>query len=171
MRNLWNAKRKRLSESLVRAISIEIAKGIFHLSDQKIAHRDLKIDNIMIHFPNLPKLSNEKYSYLKEFDHNKDEIEIQIGDFGVTKSFSNKILSNSLLGTKTTMAPEVFYENDYDFKVDIWSFGAIVYQLAFGDVPFYREDNEEHRNILEQGDYEIPFQAKVSPELLDFIQK
>ncbi|CAI2359010.1 unnamed protein product [Moneuplotes crassus] len=171
LRNLCRAKRPRLSESLVRAISIEIAKGISYLSGQEIAHRDLKIDNIMIHFPNLPKQLSEKFSYLKEFDHNKDEIEVRIGDFGVAKSFLNGNLANSKLGTYTTMAPEVYNEINYDFKVDIWSFGVIVYELAFGKLPFYGKNAQDHEDILLKGNYKIPSQANISLELLDLIQR
>lgn len=50
-----------------------------------------------------------------------------IGDLGVSNQTAN--YSDSRLGTQGYMAPEVFKEDHYDDKVDLWAVGIIAFQL------------------------------------------
>lgn len=70
-------------------------------------HRDLKLANILV----------------------SDKFIIKIGDFGFAKYFNDNTLMNSMLGTPSTMAPEIIQNHDigYDEKCDIWSLGIIIY--------------------------------------------
>ena len=47
------------------------------------------------------------------------------------------------------MAPELFKRNAYDFQVDVWSFGVIVYQLIFNKHPLGEIKNaQKYRELL-----------------------
>ena len=83
---------------------------------EKIIHRDLKLENLLI------KYNKEKTDYL-----------IKLGDYGLGKfkGKSNGIFSG-LKGTPDTVAPEIVLEKTqkYESSVDIFSLGIILYQLS-----------------------------------------
>ena len=72
-------------------------------------------------------------------------------------------------GTPLYMAPEIINGNIYNAKVDIWSIGALLFQLLTGSHPFKGKNMEELRNNLKSGAYKIPRDVNVSIECLDFL--
>ena len=94
-----------------------IAEGMKYLHSQGIIHRDLKPGNIL--------LNDNLYPY--------------IGDFGLSKISDlsvSSILFDSVVGTPIYMAPEIFLEEKFTYKVDVYSFSIIAYQLLTGKEPF-----------------------------------
>ncbi|CAD8111539.1 unnamed protein product [Paramecium sonneborni] len=98
-----------LNESEIKSIFIEILKGIKYLHSNRIVHRDLKIDNILITENNV----------------------VKIADFGFAKYFTQGDILTSYCGTPATMAPEVLNQEKYDYKCDIWSLGVILYYMIY----------------------------------------
>jgi WNK lysine deficient protein kinase len=90
----------------------QILSGLEFLHENNIAHRDLKPSNIFI---------------------NSNSGDIFIGDFGLAK-ISNEN-NKSILGTPEYMAPEV-YEESYDNRIDIYSFGMCLLEFMTGEVPY-----------------------------------
>lgn len=90
----------------------QILSGLEFLHENNIAHRDLKPSNIFI---------------------NSNSGNIFIGDFGLAK-ISNEN-NKSILGTPEYMAPEV-YEESYDNRIDIYSFGMCLLEFMTGEVPY-----------------------------------
>ena len=91
------------------------------MSEKKIAHRDLKLENILI-----------KYE-----DKSKNIYTFKLTDFGI----SNKLLSlskrfSSQVGTLNIMAPEILKGEKYDNECDLWSLGVIIYILFFKSYPY-----------------------------------
>jgi len=93
----------------------EIAKGLSHLHECGIVHRDLKPSNIFY-----------ENGYAK------------IGDYGLTKAISNTCRSEQTVtvGTVHYMAPEIG-EGKYDFSIDIYALGILLYEMLTGEVPFF----------------------------------
>ena len=124
--NLWqfikNIKTNNcLSESLICFITYQILNGLKYCNLCKIAHFDLKPQNIIV----------------------DDNFNVKIIDFSVSLDY-NKINSNeiklSLIGTSPYMAPEVIRKqiisvNDLN-KIDLYSLGVTLYKLAFNSYPF-----------------------------------
>jgi len=78
-------------------------------------HRDIKLGNVLIGEDHEPKIC----------------------DFGFAKmTKSKKEVTQSILGTPVTMAPEIYLGLEYDNKVDIWSFGVVIYKMVYGKYPF-----------------------------------
>ena len=104
------------NETRKNIIIIGIATGMRYLHSRQIVHRDLKPENILLN----------------------DNLEPCIGDFGFSKISKNKDGQNNTtqIGTPLYMAPEIFTNSPYDFKVDVYAFGIILYQVLTSLIPF-----------------------------------
>ena len=94
------------------------------MNKNKIIHRDIKLENIVV------KMNKEK-----------KEIKYKLTDYGMSKQLMDTI-GKSYVGTALTMAPEIFEgggEKKYDEKCDLWSIGIIIYQLFFKEYPYKGE--------------------------------
>ena len=85
---------------------------INYLHNKRIAHRDIKADNIMV----------DESGYLKLIDFNTC---VEIND-----------LTATIVGTPHYMAPELLLGQGYSFSVDYWSIGVLAYKVYFGYYPF-----------------------------------
>ena len=89
------------------------------MHDLKICHRDLKPQNILL-----------------------DKGTIKIGDLGSSKKMDSNQINMPLIVTGFYRAPELFLGfQDYDFSIDIWSAGCIIFELI-AKVPAFRGSSE-----------------------------
>ncbi|EAR99285.2 plant dual-specificity MAP kinase kinase family domain protein (macronuclear) [Tetrahymena thermophila SB210] len=100
-------------------IFIQMVKGIKSLHDLKIFHRDLKSANVFL---------------------NKDGT-VKLGDMNVSK-VAKKGLLYTQTGTPYYASPEVWKDQPYDAKSDIWSLGCVLYEMTTLKPPFRAEDME-----------------------------
>ncbi|KAL4506980.1 hypothetical protein ABPG72_001401 [Tetrahymena utriculariae] len=106
----------KFSPDVAISFCISIANGLSFLHSSKICHRDLKPENILI---------------AKQAD---DSFLIKIADFGISKISEN--MMKSTVGTITYMAPEILKYQPYDERVDIWTFGCLLYEIFTGEQLF-----------------------------------
>ena len=115
-------------EEIIQYLMRQIVDALDYIHDKNIIHRDLKLQNIMIHFDN--EIDRMKFNIMNA--------KIKIIDFGVSKLLSSKYgVANSLLGTAQYMAPEILFPlknkdiyqkiMGYGKEVDIWCLGSILY--------------------------------------------
>lgn len=72
-----------------------------------------------------------------ELSLDEENFSIKIGDLGISKQLKGKNqLTSTYCGTPLFMAPELFMSEPYDYKVDIWSLGIVMYELLSGFSPF-----------------------------------
>lgn len=76
-------------------------------------------------------------------------------------------------GTPSYVAPEIIDGRGYDFKVDCWSLGVILYVMLCGFLPFFDEDNANLFALIQQCkfDFPSPYWDNVSEEAKDLIRK
>jgi len=96
--------------------------------------------------------------------------EIKLGDFGFAKHFKDEQMKTAL-GSPAYAAPELFVEETYDEKVDMWSLGVILFLLLCGEPPFYGDTIKELTNKIVdcEFDFEAPTWEKVSEEARDLV--
>jgi serine/threonine protein kinase len=113
-----------LDEEMVFRIFRKIALAVKELHESGIAHRDIKLENILIFSKKCKKTGNESFK-------------LKLADLGLSKfSDKNKKFSD-YCGSPIYSAPEVNSGMNYiGFKYDIWSLGIILYYLIHGDFPF-----------------------------------
>ncbi|EAR91942.2 Serine/Threonine kinase domain protein (macronuclear) [Tetrahymena thermophila SB210] len=122
---VYHKKNHILEEKEAVDLFLQILNGFQSIHEKGIIHRDLKLENVLI----------------------QDGI-IKIADFGLAKKLDNsptstkEHLARSFCGTKAYLAPEVLMGNYYDYKVDIWSLGVLLFVMLFFQFPFgSRQDN------------------------------
>ena len=58
-------------------------------------------------------------------------------------------------GTYEYMAPEMLFNNSYDYRIDLWAVGVLLYELVHGRAPFRGETSDEVKRHMLQGSYEL----------------
>ena len=110
----------KIHEAVIAAL--EIAQGLAAAHARGIVHRDIKPENVMVTAEGRPKLM----------------------DFGLAMSRSRIRLTRTgtTTGTVAYMSPEQSRGEEVDRRTDIWSFGAMLYEMLTGRLPF-RGDHDQ----------------------------
>ena len=108
-------------ESLIWEYALQMIKGLKALHDKKIMHRDLKSANIFLV---------------------KDKHQCKLGDMNVSKVIKEKVL-HTQTGTPYYASPEVWRDESYSYKSDLWSIGCVIYELCEQHPPFLGKNLDE----------------------------
>ena len=139
-----------MKEEDVWSIFYQIVNALQALHKKKIVHRDIKCANIFLTKSGMAKL----------------------GDLNVSKIAKMGILKTQT-GTPYYASPEVWQDKPYDKRSDIWSLGAVLYELVALSPPFTASDMKGLYAKVMKGVYpKIPasFSSDLSAMIRNLIQ-
>lgn len=136
-----NQGSKPYPEKKVGEIIRQIGSAVQYLHDMNIAHRDIKLENILC-------------------SSTGDDCVYKLGDYGFAKRPERNVLMESPCCTPFYAPPEVLSRERYDKSCDMWSLGVAMYILLCGYPPFYSMKglalSPGMRNRIAKGYYAFP---------------
>ena len=149
-------KKKYLKENETFHYFIQVLNAVNFLHENNFIHRDIKPENILLNDKNIIKLC----------------------DFGWCVKLENNEKKNTICGTYEYMSPELIKNENYDFNVDIWALGILLYEMLHGKSPFKNninnnlniknEKNEIFNNIINLN-FNVDDNKNLSLECIDLI--
>ncbi|KKA28210.1 hypothetical protein TD95_003308 [Thielaviopsis punctulata] len=120
-----------LKPGLLRRIFAEIVGGVRYLHDQKIVHRDIKLENVLVNLRpselSDPRINWVTYPYSV----------ITVTDLGLSRQVLDNEKLETRCGSEDYAAPEVIMGQPYDGRaIDAWSLGVLLYALLEARLPF-----------------------------------
>jgi len=112
-----------LSWELKKKILLQIAIGMnyLHTNNPPVLHRDLKSLNILL---------------TDKIEKSSDTTDIKISDFGLSRLYQKSCILTGHLGTCYWMAPEIIVNKRYSTKVDVYSYGIIIWEVCTRKTPY-----------------------------------
>ncbi|KAF9665133.1 hypothetical protein SADUNF_Sadunf16G0090400 [Salix dunnii] len=152
--SMYIQRHGRVPEATANHFMQQLAAGLQILRDNNLIHRDLKPQNLL----------------LSTSDNNAV---LKIADFGFARSLQPQGLAETLCGSPLYMAPEIMQLQKYDAKADLWSVGAILFQLVTGKTPYTGNTQMELlQNIVKSTQLQFPLDNKdLSSNCKDLCQK
>ncbi|GBG33613.1 Protein kinase, putative [Hondaea fermentalgiana] len=138
--------------------AVEMALGIQFLHDNFIIHGDLKPENVAL-------------------DSNGH---VRLIDFGLSvhldphKDFNRangrcEVLTQS--GTLPYCAPEIMNRKPHGVETDWWSYAVILFEMLFGCLPWYSEDDQETCSLICGAPLDLPTDGIVEPRSFDLLER
>uniref|UniRef100_A0A0E0PG24 Protein kinase domain-containing protein n=1 Tax=Oryza rufipogon TaxID=4529 RepID=A0A0E0PG24_ORYRU len=141
----------RVEERVASNFMRQIGAGLQVLRRHHIVHRDLKPENILLSSPDSNAI-------------------LKISDFGLSRVLRPGEYTDTNCGTCLYMAPEVMLFQKYDGGVDLWSIGAILFELLNGYPPFRGRSNVQLLQCINRT-VSLPFSevviSKLRPDSID----
>jgi serine/threonine-protein kinase CLA4 len=114
----YQKRRSTMKEQEIAYVLREVLQGLKFMHGLKRLHRDIKSDNVLV----------------------RKDGKVKLADFGFCAELTEeRAKRNTCVGTPYWMAPELIRQNDYDYKVDLWSVGILAIECAEWEPPYMDE--------------------------------
>nr|XP_018260145.1 ULK/ULK protein kinase [Kwoniella dejecticola CBS 10117]OBR82303.1 ULK/ULK protein kinase [Kwoniella dejecticola CBS 10117] len=143
-----------LDEKVTRSFLGQLAQAIKFLRAQDLMHRDIKPQNLLLQ----PATDTE----IAE-GHPYGIPVLKVADFGFARILPAAAMAETLCGSPLYMAPEILRYEKYDATADLWSVGAVLFEMSVGRPPFRANNHVELLKRIERGEDRIKFPDETPP--------
>lgn len=135
-----------LAEHDLARVAAQLFHALHYLHSCRIVHRDIKPQNVLL----------------------REDGRVALCDFGFARTVSASTAALcSMKGTPLYMAPELVHGRAYDYRSDVWSLGALLYELAVGRPPFVAQNIVQLAHKVARDPVQYP--STMSPGLRDLL--
>lgn len=147
-----------LNEQLARHFLKQLASSLSFLRSKNLVHRDIKPQNLLL-CP--PAKSHEEAVDLGYTEGLWELPVLKLADFGFARILPSTSLAETLCGSPLYMAPEILRYEKYGAKADLWSVGAVLYEMVVGKPPFKAANHMELLKRIEKTNDKIKIPEPV----------
>ncbi|KAJ3220210.1 Serine/threonine-protein kinase, partial [Clydaea vesicula] len=167
--NLYAGLHGGLNDFLIDNFLKQLANAMEFLRSHSLIHRDLKPQNILLapnqgnnnfnsgsinnnqHPIRANSYSNKTVSTSPNSNYTMTYLPtLKLADFGFARLLPSQSMASTLCGSPLYMAPEILRGDNYDAKADLWSLGAVVFEMYYGHPPFKAQNHIELLKRIEQ---------------------
>jgi serine/threonine-protein kinase ULK/ATG1 len=141
-----------ISEATLKRWLKQLVSAFIEMQSHRILHRDLKLGNLLL------------------TDPDAEVADVKLADFGFARILNENSMAKTTLGTPLFMAPEILNGQEYDYKVDVWSLGALCFEILTGKSAFNATTMAQLRR-LQKTKVTFPRGCKASRQARAFIGK
>lgn len=117
-------KDRRMPESEVAEIMLQMTEAVEYCHNKGIIHRDLKFQNVLL---------SEEIGEIPSAKTAPSKIRVKVADFGIFGSNAGEVREKHNAGSLRYMAPEILKgRNESDPKLDVWSLGVMMFAMITG---------------------------------------
>eukprot|EP00590_Aulacoseira_subarctica_P001209 CAMPEP_0172434436 /NCGR_PEP_ID=MMETSP1064-20121228/70630_1 /TAXON_ID=202472 /ORGANISM="Aulacoseira subarctica , Strain CCAP 1002/5" /LENGTH=911 /DNA_ID=CAMNT_0013182655 /DNA_START=163 /DNA_END=2900 /DNA_ORIENTATION=+ len=166
----------RLSEKLTRRLFRDLTAGLRCLYELQLIHRDIKPQNLLLTgiLP-LDELEDECKEQADENERQKENFPshlfaLKLADFGFARHLQTTSLAETLCGSPLYMAPEILQHQRYDATADLWSAGAVLFEMVAGRPPFHGENHIDLLRNIQRRAVRLPPGVQISQECVNLLR-
>lgn len=145
-------EQRKLDIETTKKLFNQILTSIKYVHSLNLAHRDLKLENILL--------------------ADKERTIVKLTDFGFVREFNpyKRQFLSTVCGTTVYMAPELLKNEKYSgFLIDIWSLGVILFTMLYGEMPF--DEDDDLRTKFKIVHDEPIYRDSIPPEAIALLKK
>lgn len=151
----------------------QLVSGIKDVWALGIIHRDMKLANILLHFPDNPELDTlnrqQKRVWLANVDLTTTNFQVKISDFGLSTILDGTNTQLSICGTPLYSSPQLLKKRGYSAKVDTWALGVMLYEMLMGVTPFHSYEMKDLIAKINDGRYTLNLNEPITIECSLFL--
>ena len=150
----WRQQQTVFMESTAKKITSVLLNALDFMHSRGVVHRDIKLQNVL-------------------FRVKGDFRTLKVVDFGLAKTLDNGAKAHDFCGSLGYIAPEIYKGEEYDYEVDMFALGVIVFRLLSGVRPFSSQNTDKLRRDTIDLRYSVQGSnwEGVSPDALKLVRK